>query len=318
VKLRIATRGSRLATTQSEWVAARLRELHPGLETELVLRKTRGDNVRDRSLLALSEASGVKGLFVREIQEAVLAGEADLAVHSMKDLPAQRPEALLLGAVPVREEARDVLVLPRSAGAPGEEAISDLPLRQGARVGTGSLRRRAQLLARRPDLRFTDLRGNLDTRLRKLAAGDYDAIILAAAGMRRLGWTERISATLSPDLCTPAPGQGALAVECRRDAAATIALLDRLDDPVARAAVGIERAVMERLGGDCTVPLGVYAEPLEDSPAQFSALARVVSPDGLEVAEAKLLGPADTLATALVEALEAAGARDILARLQAS
>ena len=316
MRLRIATRGSLLATTQSQWVADRLRALHPGLETELVIRKTRGDNVQDRTLLALSEESGVKGLFVREIQEAVLDGDADIAIHSMKDLPARGPEELALGAVPEREDARDALILPAGFD-PLDELRDDLPLPPGARVGTASLRRSAQLRALRPDLQILDLRGNVDTRLRKLDEGEYDAIILAAAGMRRLGLLDRISAPLSPELCVPAPGQAALAVECRRDDTRTAKLLATLDHAPSRACVELERAVMKRLGGDCNVPLGCYAVPTGGSAADLAAVAIVVSPDGTRIARARATGRGSALADELIRALESEGARDILADLQA-
>jgi hydroxymethylbilane synthase len=250
----IGTRGSALALAQTRWVAARLQALHPGLTVDLRIIHTRGDRIRD---VALSRVGG-KGLFTKELEGALLAGEIDLAVHSLKDLPTELPPGLTLAAVPERADPHDVLVLPAaSAGTPGSpaSALSNLPA--GARVGSSSLRRQAQLRRARPDLQWLDLRGNLDTRLRKLDAGECEALVLAAAGLIRLGWSERIAELLPFEICLPAAGQGALGLECRSDDAALQELLRPLNHPDTWACVAAERAFLAALGGGCQVPLGV-------------------------------------------------------------
>jgi hydroxymethylbilane synthase len=253
-KLRIATRGSKLALWQAEHVRALLIEQEPGLEVDLLVLKTTGDRVQDRPLQDL----GGKGLFTKEIEEALLDGRAGLAVHSMKDLPAEGPEGLCIGAVPRREDPRDALLLRpglRDAGAP--DPLAALPA--GARVGTTSLRRACLLRRLRDDLRVEPLRGNVDTRLQRLEAGDLDAIILATAGLSRLGHAGRIDAILAADLFVPAVGQGALALQCRADDGETRARLSRLEDPAARVATDAERAFLRRLEGSCKTPLGAHA-----------------------------------------------------------
>jgi hydroxymethylbilane synthase len=252
--IRIATRRSKLALAQSHWVKARLEALEAGIRAELREYVTRGDRVQD---VPLAQVGG-KGLFTKEIEDALLAGDADLAVHSLKDLPAELPPGLTLAAVPEREDPRDAVVLPEGRGERGGGSV-DL-LEPEARVGSSSLRRTAQLLHARPDLRIESVRGNVDTRLRKLDDGEYDALILAAAGLRRLGLEERISALLPVEVSTPAPGQGALGLECRADDGTLLAVLSRLEDPVARACVTAERALMDAVGGGCSVPLGAFAE----------------------------------------------------------
>lgn len=246
-KLRIATRRSALALTQTRWVAARLRELDPSIEVELVEIVTAGDRIQD---VALSEVGG-KGLFVSELEHVLLAGGAELAVHSLKDMPAQLAPGLVLGAVPEREDPRDVLVTADGV------ALDDLEA--GARVGTSSLRRRLQLSRQRNDLDYALLRGNVDTRLRKLIAGEYRAIVLAAAGLRRLGLHERPLWALPIEISVPAVGQGALAIEARADDVQTLALLAKLDHPLSRACVEAERAFLGALGGDCHTPLAGHA-----------------------------------------------------------
>jgi len=277
VTLRIATRRSQLALAQARWVKQRLEELEPGLTVELREYVTTGDRVLD---VPLAQA-GRKGLFTREIEEALLAGEADVAVHSLKDLPGALPPGLLLGAVPEREDPRDALVAPGPAAA--GESLQALPA--GARLGSSSLRRGAQLLHLRPDLRVESIRGNVDTRLRKLDEGQYDGLVLAAAGLRRLGLAHRISACLSPEECTPAPGQGALGIECRAGDAAAAALLARLDHGPTRAAVTAERSLMVELGGGCSIPLGAFARPAGDS---LRLIAVVAAPDGSRLVGAAL------------------------------
>lgn len=248
--LRIATRGSALALTQAHWVAARLSECHPEVATELVIVKTEGDLLQNRPLSVI----GGRGVFVRAIEERLLAGDADLAVHSLKDMPSELPAGLTLAAVPEREDPHDVLVMRR------DEARASPPLLpHGARVGTSGPRRRALLRRERPDLQIAEVRGNLDTRLRKLDAGEYDALVLAAAGLRRLGLETRISLRLPLDTWTPAVGQGALGVEARADAADVLALLSALEHPPTRACVTAERAAQARLRGGCTAPFGAHA-----------------------------------------------------------
>ena len=246
--LRIATRKSPLALWQSEHVAARLRRAHPGLVVELVPMSTRGDEVLDRSLAAI----GGKGLFLKELELAMLRGEADCAVHSLKDVPMELDAPFALPAILTRADPADAFVSNHHA------TLDALP--QGAVVGTSSLRRQAQLRALRPDLQLRDLRGNVNTRLAKLDAGDYDAIILACAGLERLELGGRIRDRLRAPHWLPAPAQAAVAVECRADATDVIALLAGLDDAGTRACVEAERAMNRALGGSCHVPVAGLAQ----------------------------------------------------------
>jgi hydroxymethylbilane synthase len=246
--LRIATRKSPLALWQSEHVAERLRAAHPGLVVELVPMSTRGDEVLDRSLAAI----GGKGLFLKELELAMQRGEADCAVHSLKDVPMQLESGFALPAILARADHADAFVSNLYDG------IDGLP--QGARVGTSSLRRQAQLRALRPDLQLLDLRGNVNTRLAKLDAGDYAAIVLACAGLQRLGFDERIRARLDAPAWLPAPAQGAIAIECRDGDAAVIALCAALDDADTRTCVGAERAMNLALHGSCHVPVAAFAQ----------------------------------------------------------
>lgn len=246
--LRIATRKSPLALWQSEHVAARLRQAHPGLAVELVPMSTRGDEVLDRSLAAI----GGKGLFLKELELAMLRGEADCAVHSLKDVPMELDAPFALPAILTRADPADAFVSNHHA------TLDALP--QGAVVGTSSLRRQAQLRALRPDLQLRDLRGNVNTRLAKLDAGDYDAIILACAGLERLELGGRIRDRLRAPHWLPAPAQAAVAVECRADATDVIALLAGLDDAGTRACVEAERAMNRALGGSCHVPVAGLAQ----------------------------------------------------------
>lgn len=240
---RLATRGSPLAVAQSQQVADAVTAA-TGRAVVLVRVTTKGDRVTDRPLGQV----GGKGLFTKEVEEAVLRGDADFAVHSAKDLPTERPEGLVLGAVPVRQDPRDVLV-----GA----TLS--ALRLGARVGTGSARRQRQLAAQRPDLVFVDVRGNIDTRLSKAAHGEVDAIVLAAAGLNRLGVALPTHEPLPIEVCLPAVGQGALAVECRVDDAEARAALANIDDPQTRLRLDVERAFLIALSGGCSVPAACHA-----------------------------------------------------------
>ncbi|HET9835460.1 MAG TPA: hydroxymethylbilane synthase [Rhodanobacteraceae bacterium] len=247
--LRIATRKSPLALWQAEHVAARLRALHPDLQVELVPLSTRGDEVLDRSLAAI----GGKGLFLKELEIALADRRADIAVHSLKDMPANLELGFAIGAVLARADCADAFVSNEFA------SLDDLP--REARVGTSSLRRAAQVRARRPDLEIADLRGNVGTRLAKLDNGAYAAIVLAAAGLQRLDLDARIRARLAPPEWLPAPGQGAIAIETRTDDARIHALLAPMDDAATRRTTAAERALNAALGGDCTLPLGAWCTP---------------------------------------------------------
>jgi hydroxymethylbilane synthase len=290
----IASRGSQLALWQAHWVQGQLAAL--GHESRIEIVKTTGDKITDVPLAKV----GIKGLFTKEIEEALLDGRADLAVHSLKDLPTELPEGLVLAAVPPREDPRDAIVGKR---------LAELPA--GAKVGTSSLRRSAQLRKARPDLIIESVRGNLDTRLRKLDEGQYDAIVLAAAGLRRLGWADRIAETLGPDVMCSAVGQGALAIETRSSGAGFEAVR-ALDDAETHAAVLAERGVLGSLGGGCQVPIGAHAR-IEGG--QLFLLGVVASPDGSEIIRAEAEGPAadaEALGRALGGALLERGAKRIL------
>lgn len=247
-RLRIATRESALALWQAEHVASLLRAAHPGLEVLLVPMTTSGDQVLDRTLAEV----GGKGLFIKELEVAMLEGRADIAVHSMKDVPAELPQGMTLAAMLPRADARDAFVSNRFA------RCDDLP--QGARVGTASLRRQSQLLARRPDLVITPLRGNVQTRLRKLDEGQFDAIVLASAGLTRLGLASRISEYIDVDASVPAVGQGVIGIECRSGDARSLVLCAALDDAQAAACVRAERAFARRLEGNCQSPIAAHAQ----------------------------------------------------------
>jgi len=251
-KIIVGSRQSTLALTQTGHVIEELKRIcaDRGLEYEFEVRKivTKGDRIVD---VTLSKVGG-KGLFVKEIEQAMLDGEIDIAVHSMKDMPSELPEGLVIGAVPVREDPRDCLI------SRANVKFADLP--QGAKVGTSSLRRSSQLRSARPDLAIEWIRGNIDTRIRKLEEEGFDAIVLAAAGLRRMGWEARISDILPPEVCIPAVGQGALAIECRRDDADVRALLSHYNDESTELAVTAERSFLRRLNGGCQIPIGGHAE----------------------------------------------------------
>jgi hydroxymethylbilane synthase len=274
-KLVIGTRASQLALWQTNWVAQKLAALNPSIEIIIQTITTQGDKQTD---IPLSQI-GDKGLFTREIETALLAGQIHLAVHSLKDLPADLPHGLTLGAITEREDARDVLVSRLSLG------LERLP--QGARVGTSSLRRAAQLHAHRPDLQIVNLRGNVDTRLRKSASDPYDAIVLAAAGVLRLGQAHRIAEYLSLDIMLPAPGQGALAVQAHADDAVTLELLKPLDHAPTRAATMAERAFLRALGGGCQVPIAAFGEVKSDTLYLRGLIADV---DGTRVVRGEVSG----------------------------
>jgi hydroxymethylbilane synthase len=291
----IGSRGSQLALWQAHWVESQLTALGETCRIEII--KTTGDKVTDVPLAKV----GGKGLFTKEIEDALLAGSVDVAVHSLKDMPTGLPEGLTLQAVPAREDARDAMV---------GRKLDELP--PGARVGTSSLRRSAQLRAIRPDLAIETIRGNLDTRLRKLDEGQFDAIVLAAAGLRRLGWAARIAELLPESICCPAVGQGALAIETRNDEGVGATVCRRLDDAAARAAVTAERALLGALGGGCQVPIGAHASV---SDGRLSMRAVVVAPDGSAIVRGVREGAssdAASLGEDLAGELLAHGARAIL------
>ena len=301
--LRIATRKSALALWQAEHVAECLRRAHPGLHVELIGMVTRGDKILDSPLSKV----GGKGLFVKELEQGLLEGRADLAVHSMKDVPVDFPDGLGLTAILAREDPRDAFVSNRYSSPNG--------LPDGARVGTSSLRRQCQLAARYPGWAIRSLRGNVNSRLTKLDAGEYDAIILAAAGLKRLGLAERITRALEPEFSLPAIGQGAIGVECRLDDAKTRELVAALDDPATRIRVAAERAFNARLQGGCQVPIAGYAI-LEGDRLWLRGL--VGEPDGSQIVAGEIRGlaaSAATLGTSLAEELLGRGADAILRRL---
>ena len=301
----IATRRSRLALWQAEHVKQRLGELYPRLSVQLLPLSTRGDELLDARL----DKAGGKGLFVKELEAAIADGRADLAVHSMKDVPVELPQGFVLAAITAREDPRDAFVSNRFA------TLAELP--DGAVVGTSSLRRAAQIAEHRPRLQIRTLRGNLDTRLAKLDRGDYDAIVLATAGLLRLGLGARIRSMLEVGESLPAAGQGALGIECRGQDQALRDLVAPLADAATDACVRAERAVNRALGGNCAVPLGAHAEI--DGP-RLRLRALVASPDGRRVARADLTGQAseaERLGEQVAQLLRDQGAAQILARLVA-
>jgi hydroxymethylbilane synthase len=300
-RVRIATRNSRLALWQAGFIKRRLEERHPGLIVELIGMTTRGD----RWLTAPLAEIGGKGLFIKELETAMLDGRADVAVHSMKDVPAELPAEFAMAAVGYRDEVRDVLVSNRAA------SVAALPA--GARIGSSSLRRQAQLLARRRDLVVIPARGNVDTRLAKLDAGEFDALLLAGTGLQRLGLAQRIGEFQTLDDSLPAAGQGALGIECpsRRDD--LLELLAPLNDTAVARCVAAERAVSRALGADCSMPLAAYAHGDGDRLALRALLA---SADGTRVLRAAVVGAdPDGLGAAAAAALRAQGADDILREL---
>jgi hydroxymethylbilane synthase len=300
--IRIGTRGSPLALWQARHTQERLQQLPEAPAVELVIIETQGDRDAHASLARI----GGEGVFTKAIQDAVLAGKADVAVHSMKDLPTALVPGLTLAAVPPRASVFDALVSHK------HRRFDDLP--KGARVATGSLRRRAQLLYRRPDLHLTDMRGNIDTRLRKLSEMALDGLILAEAGLSRLGIQSHISELLSVEWMLPAVGQGALGLECRSDDHETSALVARLDDYPSRQGVLAERAVLRALGGGCQVPLGVHSQCAMDR-GEILLTGAVLSADGRQRVAQTVFGrkePVEALGTRLADMLIQNGAREIL------
>ena len=309
--LKLGTRGSQLALFQARAVAG-LIQARAGVACQIDVIKTSGDRLAEAPLSDI----GGKRLFVKEIEDALLDGTVDLAVHSSKDLPAVLPDGLTLGAVLPREDARDAIVLPlsRLEGLSLEEVVRQLG--RAPRIGTSSIRRTAQLTQLFPGARFLPIRGNLDTRLRKLDAGEYDALVLAAAGLKRLDHAARISATLPPDVCVPAPGQGIIAVEIRSGDSNVAGVVSTINEPVSAAALAAERAVVVRLGGGCQMPLGAYAAISGDT---LALTAIVISVDGTRAARADTKGrvaDADRIGEEAAELLLARGAADILALVE--
>jgi hydroxymethylbilane synthase len=318
--LRIATRKSQLALWQAEHVASLLRAAHPGLEIELVPLLTQGDRIQDRTLAAI----GGKGLFIKELEVAIEELRADIAVHSMKDVPADLPNGLIIAAVLKRADPRDALVTKS-----GIARLEDLP--RHAVVGTSSLRRQAQIRALRADLRIESMRGNVDTRLRKLDAAGvataradtaasagvrFDAIVLACAGLIRLGLESRITARLDPKVCLPAVTQGVIGIECRQNDSRTLDYLKALEDPPTRLVMNAERAFAARLGGSCQSPIAAYAEFDVD---QITLRGLVAEPDGSLLLHDTITGRAETgaaLGRQLAERMLAAGAGPLLERLR--
>lgn len=301
--IRIATRKSPLALWQAEHVRARLLALHPGLQVELLKMSTQGDRILDSPLAKI----GGKGLFVKELEQGMLEGRADLAVHSMKDVPSELPAGLCIGAILEREDPRDAFVSSRYA------SVDDLP--EGARVGTSSLRRQCQLRARRPDLQILDLRGNVGTRLGKLDGGDYDAIVLACAGLKRLGLSGRISRELAPEEMLPAIAQGVIGIECRVDDERINRLITPLNHQETRYRTQAERAMNAALAGGCQAPVAGYSL-LSEGVIELRGL--VGRPDGSSIIRGDIRGSsqhAEALGKQLADELLSRGARTILDEL---
>ena len=305
-RITIGTRGSKLALWQAHWVKGALTSQDDGLQVDITIIKTKGDKILDVPLAKV----GGKGLFVKEIEEALLAQKIDLAVHSMKDMPAELPDGLCIGAIPEREAPHDVLISRQ------EKPLADLE--KGATVGTSSLRRAAQLLNKRPELTIVPLRGNLDTRLRKLDAGEMDAIVLAAAGVKRLGLAHRISEDLGAEVMLPAAGQGALCIEIRENDAHITSVVGALDHGETRRTVLGERAFLHRMGGSCQVPIATHGKMID---GQYRLAGLVAEIDGSHIIRETLTGPADDaerIGIELADRLIGLGADRILERLQES
>jgi len=299
-ELRIGTRGSQLALYQANWVKEKLIQTHPPLKVTLITIKTTGDKIQDAPLAKI----GGKGLFVKEIEEALIQKRVDLAVHSIKDVPTELPEALHLSAITKREDPRDVLI------SKDGRRLRDLP--QRAKIGTSSLRRQAQLLHFRGDFELIPLRGNLDTRLKKLERMNLDGIVLAMAGVKRLGLEARITEVIPTEISLPAIGQGALGIETRKEDEEVEGRIHFLNDPESAVAVSAERAFLKRLEGGCQVPIAAFAK-IVDSHLQIDGLVGTV--DGKQLVKHHLEGPlekAEALGTELAEILLGKGAREIL------
>jgi len=279
--IRIGTRGSALALWQANHIKERLKQLH-GVEAELIRIRTSGDHFQTASVAQIGAEMGTKGVFIKELEDALLAGEVDLAVHSMKDVPTETPAGLAFPALTKREDPRDCLIAAKG------HALKDLPW--GARIGTSSLRRQAQLRHHRADIEVLELRGNVDTRMRKVAAGEFDAIILAVAGVTRLGALDKVTEIIPTEIMLPAVGQGALGIETREDDAETAKLVAALNDAETRACVTAERALLHELEGGCQVPLGAWGR-LEKGVLRLEAC--FLSPDGKECLRGESIGEDD-------------------------
>jgi len=320
-KINIGTRGSKLALWQAEWVKAEIQMIDPGIDVRLIKIKTTGDMILD---VPLAQVGG-KGLFVKEIEEAILRNDVDIAVHSMKDVPTDFPAGLHLSAICEREDPRDAFVSQVQSSKSKVQSIKDLP--QGARIGTSSLRRSSQLLNMRPDLQITQLRGNLDTRLRKLDEGQFDAIILAAAGVKRLGLQNRITEILPFEVSLPAIGQGAIGIECRADDESINKIVGALNHKETSIAVRAERAFLRKLEGGCQVPIAAYAriehraEGKEQRAQKDSLLVMdglVGSVNGQRIIKGHIegnLNDYESLGNRLAEDLLSRGAQEILAEV---
>ena len=311
-KVVIGTRASKLALWQAEWVKAELERMNPGLEVELNKIKTTGDKILDVPLAKV----GGKGLFVKEIEEALLRGEADLAVHSMKDVPTEFPEGLHLAVICEREDPRDAFIAPVQGSTFKVKSFNALP--EKATLGTSSLRRSSQLLSIRPDLRIVQLRGNLETRFRKLDEGQFDAMILAAAGVKRLGWAHRITEIIDPSVSLPAIGQGAIGIECRTQDKFINSLIAPLNHEETSICVRAERALLKRLQGGCQVPIAAHAV-IKGSRLVMDGLVGSVTGD--RIIKEHLEGnieDAETIGITLGEKLLSMGADKILAEVYGS
>jgi hydroxymethylbilane synthase len=299
-KIIVGSRRSKLALTQTNWVISQLKALGAPFEFEVEEIVTKGDKILD---VTLSKVGG-KGLFVKEIEQAMFDKRIDMAVHSMKDMPAVLPEGLVIGSIPEREDPRDVLI------SKGNKGLSELE--SGAVVGTSSLRRSAQLLSRRPDLEIKWIRGNIDTRLEKLKSGEYDGIILASAGLKRMGWAaETVSEFIDPDICVPAVGQGALAIECRGDDRELLEWLEKFTCRKTSAAVNAERAFLAKMEGGCQVPIAGYAEAKENDEILLTVL--VGSPDGKVIYKEIVTGTnPQELGERAADSLISMGAKDLI------
>jgi len=300
--LRIGSRGSKLALWQAEHISSLLRAMGHEVTIEKIV--TTGDRITDAPFARV----GTKGMFLKEIEEALIEKRIDLAVHSLKDVPTDMPHGLMIAAIPQREDARDAFLSLHHA------SVTQLP--KGAKVGTSSLRRQAQLRAMRPDLNVQELRGNVDTRIRKLEAGEYDAILLAAAGVNRLRLTKHVKEWMALDVICPAPGQGALAIEVRADDEHTKAIIQQLDHAPTHAAVECERAALQKLGGGCHLPVGAHAIHQN---GELNLQVVVARPDGKQVLRMQRTGAIpQKLGMDLAEAILKAGAAEILAELESA
>jgi len=305
----IGTRGSKLALWQAEWVKSEIQHLHSEIEISLIKIKTTGDMILDVPLAKI----GGKGLFVKEIEEAILRHKVDMAVHSMKDVPTELPEGLHLAAICRREDPRDALITKVQSSEFKVQSYKDLP--HGATVGTSSLRRLCQLRNIRPDLKIVQLRGNLDTRIRKLDEGQFDAIIVAVAGVKRLGLAYRITEILEPEICLPAIGQGAIGIECRVNDKVINTILGALNHQETSISVRAERALLRKLGGGCQVPIAAYAR-IEDGRVIMDGLVGSITGERVIKSHAEgKLEDHERLGTNLAEDLLSRGAKEILAEV---